>query len=95
MCSISVARTISARFRKLVNSEAEPGHEDLRYSNLQTTFILGTLLGVVLSLATAFLAYLWGTTIPKNNGFIAPCVSGIIAASVVSRITFPRVSNGS
>ncbi|KAJ9617167.1 hypothetical protein H2200_000888 [Cladophialophora chaetospira] len=77
--NITAATAVWARFRKIADSDAEPGHEYSRYSQLKTLFVLSTILGAVLAGATAFLASLWKTATDENSGFIAPCLCGIFA----------------
>jgi hypothetical protein len=80
--NIGGARILSARFRIVADGEAEPGHELSRYANMKVTFILSTILSLVLATATGFLASLWRGAIAENRGFLAPCISGVIAVYV-------------
>ena len=82
MFNVTIGGVVTARFYRLANSDAEPGHEYNRYTQLKTTFTLGTMAGVVLAVATAFLASLWQGAASEVGGFMAPCLFGVFAVYV-------------
>jgi hypothetical protein len=77
---VAGACTFSARFNKVAAGEAEPGHEYVRYNQMQTAFTLSAIMGCVFAVAAGVLASLWGGTVQENSKFMAPFVLGWIAA---------------
>ncbi|KIW79826.1 hypothetical protein Z517_06441 [Fonsecaea pedrosoi CBS 271.37] len=77
--NISVAGTISSRFRNVADSVPEPGLEDKRVQTLKTAFYLSTTLCTVFAVATALLAGIWGRAASENVAFVVPCTFGAIA----------------
>ncbi len=82
MFNVAIGTTVTAKFYKLADTDAEPGHEYSRYAQLKTNFTLGTMVGVVLAVATAFLASLWKAAAAEVGGFMAPCLFGVFAVYV-------------
>ncbi|OAL38200.1 hypothetical protein AYO20_02652 [Fonsecaea nubica] len=80
--NISVAGTISSRFRNVADSVPEPGFEDKRVQTLKTAFYLSTTLCTVFAVATALLAVIWGRAASENVAFVVPCTFGAMAVSV-------------
>ena len=77
-------RSISAGYRKLADTGAEPEGQHARYNNLKSAFMTSVIISLILAIPTAFLAFLWGAAAHEVGIFAIPCICGILAVYALS-----------